>query len=404
MLVIGFGTYNTARHPRAGILLQGLAELGADIIEFNEPLIFSTSERVEMMRRPTMASRLSVEIIRSWSILGRRWLRWVWTSRRNRAQRGRPAPDVVLVGYLGHFDVMLARVLFPRTLLALDMLVFARDTAIDRRVTSTVKLTILGLIDRLAMSVADIVILDTEQNAELVPRNYRRKIVVLPVGASDEWFHAGSLRNPPRQLQGEVRLSLVFFGLFTPLQGTPILASAIQQLADTTVTLTMIGSGQDYTLAQELLNNSITPITWIDWVDPVDLPALISRFDVCLGIFGDSPKARRVVPNKVYQGAAAGCAIITSDTAPQRRALGTAALYVTPGNTDSLVSAIRHLAEHPDQVARLQELAATRSQEAFRPTCIAAPLFDAIPGTSAPNREQVRAWNSMGNPPGTRNA
>ena len=47
--------------------------------------------------------------------------------------------------------------------------------------------------------------------------------------------------------------------------------------------------------------------------------------DVCLGIFGTGAKAPRVVPNKVFQGAAAGCAIVTSDTAPQRRVLGDAA-------------------------------------------------------------------------------
>ena len=39
----------------------------------------------------------------------------------------------------------------------------------------------------------------------------------------------------------------------------------------------------------------------------------------------------RVVPNKVFQGAAAGCAVVTSDTAPQRRALGDAAVFVPAG-------------------------------------------------------------------------
>ena len=51
-------------------------------------------------------------------------------------------------------------------------------------------------------------------------------------------------------------------------------------------------------------------------------PALVAGHDVCLGIFGTGVKAQLVVPNKVYQGAAAGCAVVTSDTAPQRRALG----------------------------------------------------------------------------------
>ena len=44
-----------------------------------------------------------------------------------------PAPDVVLVGYLGHFDVHLARLLFRGVPVVLDHLVGASDTARDRR-------------------------------------------------------------------------------------------------------------------------------------------------------------------------------------------------------------------------------------------------------------------------------
>ena len=45
---------------------------------------------------------------------------------------------------------------------------------------------------------------------------------------------------------------------------------------------------------------------------------MVASHDVCLGIFGDTDKALSVVPTKVYQGAAAGCAVVTSDTAPHR--------------------------------------------------------------------------------------
>ena len=63
-------------------------------------------------------------------------------------------------------------------------------------------------------------------------------------------------------------------------------------------------------------------VTWRDWVPTAELPGLVASHDVCLGIFGDTDKALSVVPTKVYQGAAAGCASITSDTAPQRRGVG----------------------------------------------------------------------------------
>ena len=57
-----------------------------------------------------------------------------------------------------------------------------------------------------------------------------------------------------------------------------------------------------------------------------------------------------MVPNKVFQGAAAGCAIVTSDTAPQRRVLGDAAILVPPGDADALAAALLRLAA--DHAAR----------------------------------------------------
>ena len=75
---------------------------------------------------------------------------------------------------------------------------------------------------------------------------------------------------------------------------------------------------------------------------------------MCLGIFGTGDKAQRVVPNKVFQGAAAGCAIVTSDTAPQRRALGEAAVLVPPGDPGELAGALRQLAADRAALARLR--------------------------------------------------
>jgi glycosyltransferase involved in cell wall biosynthesis len=95
---------------------------------------------------------------------------------------------------------------------------------------------------------------------------------------------------------------------------------------------------------------------------------------VCLGIFGVTPKALRVVPNKVFQGAAAGCAIVTSDTGPQRSALGAAAEFVPPGDPVALADALRRLADDGERLARLRRASAERAGRSFAPSAVVTEL------------------------------
>jgi glycosyltransferase involved in cell wall biosynthesis len=370
MQITGFGTYDRSKHPRAGILLDGLGQLGEEVRELNAPLGFSTAERVAMLGRPWLGYRFGLRLLRRWLTLTLMRIRLI----------GRYRPDAVLVGYLGHFDVCLARLLFPRTLIVLDLMIFAADTATDRGVQVGPKLRLLAMLDQLAIRCADIVVLDTDQHLELMPPGQRGKAVVASVGSPDEWF------RPPTP--AAVPLRVVFYGLFTPLQAAPVIGAAISKLApDTAISITMVGSGQDLAATRALAgplgigddpHEGSTQVHWRTWAEPAELRAIVAESSVCLGIFGTGAKGLRVTPNKVYQGAAAGCAIITSDTPPQRSALGDAARYVAPGDSAALAEALRSLAADPDEVDRLQAAAYARAQQHFRPREVARPLQQAI--------------------------
>jgi glycosyltransferase involved in cell wall biosynthesis len=357
--IVGFGTYDRGKHPRVGILLDGLRQLGDEVTELNAPLGFSTAERVAMLGKPWLAYRLVLRLLRCWLALTV-----------ERATLGH-TPDVVLVGYLGHFDVVLARLLFPRTVIALDLLIFASDTASDRGVQKGPKLALLSLLDRLAIGCASLVIVDSQEHALLLPAYSRHKALVALVGSPDEWF------AEPSEI-GNTPLRVVFFGLFTPLQGAPVIGEAIALLPqDTSIEVTMIGSGQD--LAETRLRAAGSSfVTWREWAEPSELLLLLREHHVCLGIFANTPKSLRVTPNKVFQGAAAGCAILTSDTPPQRRSLGDAARFVTVADPVALAEALGSLAADPGEVCRLRKSAYERALACFRPRSIAEPVHAAL--------------------------
>ena len=368
MRTIIFGTYDTAMHPRIATIAEGLAARGFDVTECNIPLGLTTADRVDMLAKPWKAGGLVARLVSRWLGLAAK-------------ARGLGRPDVVVVGYLGHFDVHLARLLYRRgkVPIVLDHLISAANTAKDRRLDGGMKTKVLRLIDAAALRAADIVVVDTEEHLEIVPEKYRSKAVVVPVGAPTPWHEAAREASG----DGSGPLKAVFYGLYTPLQGTPVIGEALGRLAGAPVEVTMIGRGQDEAATKEAAaaNQSVR---WLDWVPAAELPALVADHDVCLGIFGTGDKALRVVPNKVFQGAAAGCAVITSDTAPQRRVLGDAAVLVPPGDPAALADALLRLADDREALLKLRHAARQLAAERFTPKQVVEPLTDRLLRPHAP--------------------
>jgi glycosyltransferase involved in cell wall biosynthesis len=359
MRLLFFGTYDERQHPRVQVLREGMAARGHDILECDAPLDLDTAARVRIVREPWRGVALAGRLASRW--------RRLWSRARNL-----PRPDAVIVPYLGHFDVHLARRLWRDVPLALDYFISGRDTAVDRGITSSAVLNVLGRIDRAALDAADIPFVDVEGHLALLSREHLARAVVVPIGAPTMWF------SPP-QKRPSGPLRVVFYGSYTPLQGAPVIGQAIRMLGSErqSIKLTMIGRGQDLPATRRAVGED-PEVTWIEWAEPEDLPGIVAEHDVCLGIFGTGAKALRVVPNKAYQGAAASCAIVTSDTPAQRRALLEAAVFVPPGDAASLAGALRALAADPQRVWGLRVDAHDRADRTFRPVAVVSDLHDRL--------------------------
>ena len=277
-------------------------------------------------------------------------------------------PDVVLVPYLAHFDVHLAKRLFRDIPIVLDHFISGSDTARDRGASGPVRHKLLTAVDNAALRAADLAIVDTEEHLRLMPSWAQANGLVVPIGATDVWV------APPRPpYDGSRPLKVIFFGLFTPLQGTICIGEALGLLGDEpSIEVIMAGDGQEFEAARAAAKANPN-VQWMGMVPPDQMPVLTAEQDVCLGIFGSTPKGMRVVPNKVYQGIRAGCAIVTSDTAPQRSTLGDLVVYVPPADPDALCDALRKLATDPVQVAELQAKSRSASDR-FGPAGVVGPL------------------------------
>ncbi len=280
------------------------------------------------------------------------------------ARGRREALDLLLVGFPGHADVAAAKALglAKGVPVIFDAFVSLWETTEDRGR----RLSRLGsrrIEDWVSCRLADIVLLDTATHADFfrdwigVPVHRLRTAWV---GSDDELFH-------PRPRVARPGFRVLFYGTFIPLHGVDTILRAAKLLQDAgdEAEFVLVGAGQTYGSARALADRlHLTAVRFEPRMQVDVLAAEIARSDLCLGIFGDSPKAARVIPNKVFDALAMARPVVTADTPAAREVLvhGANAWLCPAGDPRSLADAIRAL--RADEGARLRM--ATAGYELFR--------------------------------------
>ncbi|HSR40810.1 MAG TPA: glycosyltransferase, partial [Longimicrobiales bacterium] len=275
-----------------------------------------------------------------------------------------PRPEIVLVPYPGHFDMPLLALLcrIRGTPVVFDAFVSLYDTVIsDRKLADPGSLLarLTKLVDRLACRTADLVLTDTPQHVHYLSETTGvpvDRFRVVWVGAEEEIFH------PRPQIEPDPALVL-FYGTFIPLHGMETIVRAAAALEGEGIRFRIIGDGQERPVVDRLQEDlAVRNIERVDWVPLERLPEEIAGAGVCLGIFGTTGKADRVVPNKVYQCVATGRPVVTGDTRAIREAFEEGEVVTVPvGDPGALAEAIRQLRRDP----RRREEVAARGRRRF---------------------------------------
>lgn len=270
-----------------------------------------------------------------------------------------PRHDAIVVPYLGQVDVILAKIaaLLTRKPVVFVPHVSLHETVVeDRRLVKERGLLSLFLhrLDALSLRVPDLVVVDTADALE----HYRdqlglrpEKAVVVPVGAQDDLF-----TPRPARSRNDGTLRVLFYGTFIPLQGVETILRAAREVSRDPIAFRLIGRGQEYPKASAWASREeLRNVEWVPWVDYERLPQAIAEADVCLGIFGKTPKAGRVIPNKVFQALAMGKPVVTGDYPVVRRYLRDRhdCMLVSPGDGVQLADVLRLLAQRSDFRRRL---------------------------------------------------
>lgn len=345
--IVFWGTYDIGK-PRVRLLIAGAREMGLEIIECHSDIWQGVEDKSQLSGVKAKAKCI-LSLFSSYPLLIYRYLHL-------------PPHDVVIVGYLGQFDILVIW-MFARLRgvpICWDVFISLYDTVvIDRKIVpkESMAALLLYILEWLSSRAANQLFMDTHTHAEYFEKLYRlrpHRVKHIYVGAESNIFKKKEIIRNPKEI-----FTVLFYGQFIPLHGidTIVRAAKIIEKFRENVRWILIGKGQEEPRIDELITKmGVKSIHRISWVPYEQLIEYINEADICLGIFGASGKANRVIPNKVYQILSAGKPLITGDTPAIRELLdeGPIVRLVNPGSPEALASAVLDLRKSLEKEVDMQ--------------------------------------------------
>lgn len=291
-------------------------------------------------------------------------------------------PDLVIAAFPGQTVVPVARLLFPRERVLFDAFTSLYDSNVfDRKLYGPRSLR--GrcdyFLDRTALRLSGRVMTDTQADASYLQQEFG------PLRIPIRRVFVGSVGSSVATAQSEnVNSKIIHFhGSFIPLQGIEYILRAAKIIEDRKALpgwrFRIIGSGQEYKKMRELANSlNLSIVDFVPRMSFAELVNTLSQADIVLGIFGKSPKASRVIPNKVFEALSLGKSLITADTPAVRELLvdGTDALLCKPGDAQNLADTIIRLAGDPELRVRLADGAHSLFKKSLSSEALVKDLLD----------------------------
>ncbi len=208
-----------------------------------------------------------------------------------------PVGVCVVLGYVFQGRPIVTDALFP-----------SHDAMVnDRKLVSrrSLKAKMYALIDYLTIRLSSCVLADTTSHKSYWNKIYpKTPVIVVPVGADNEEFYP--IHNEPSTFV------VTFHGSYIPLQGVDKIVHAAKLLEKyPDIKFRFIGKGQEYERIHAMVKGLWLDVEFVSWVDIPTLNEYLNNSSVVLGIFGDTEKSMRVVPNKVFQGLAVRRPVVT---------------------------------------------------------------------------------------------
>jgi len=274
--------------------------------------------------------------------------------------------DVVILGFYGALLMPFVRILTRKPVI-FDVHSGTHETMLDweRARPNGFRARLFASVDTWTMNRADCILLDSHDHIRVWSERYH-----VPISKFERVFLAADdeMIRPREKEKGDASFLVHFHGEYAPFHGVSVILQAAHLLREENIRFQIIGYGTTYASDMALAESlNLTNCRFIRWVPYEDLGEAMSRADVCLGFFGDRPRAYEVFTNKVVEATAVAKPLVTMRNRPVAEYLadGESVIFVEPGDPQALADAIRRLKNDPN----LRDRIGRAGYAAFREHC-----------------------------------
>jgi len=262
--------------------------------------------------------------------------------------------DFIYLGMGSQPYVLIAKIpaIIRRKEIIFDAFVSVYNTEVEDRkryTANSLRARYLWYLDRYSCLFSNTVILDTNEHISYFQNEFNlsncvfRRVLI------------GSYENKYLNIKPKLEYDILFFGNFIPLQGVEFIVESAS-LIDSSINVHLIGDGQTYSSARAQAKNlGVQNIIFHGSLSHDNVMQCIMKCRVGLGIFGNTEKAKRVIPHKAYEIIASRKPLLTGDSPAIREIFtpGEDCLVCQMSSAHSLATTIQNSITDENELGRI---------------------------------------------------
>ena len=265
--------------------------------------------------------------------------------------------DIIIIPWRGILTLPLAKLIHRGPIVYFPAFSIYDTLVNDRKriKKNSLKARIIHFVDKLACKFVDLTVLESSEEINYFVKEFglpKEKFRQLPLSADESIF-------PPQPFkESSNELIVFFFGSFIPLHGIETIVTAAAMLEKhNDILFKICGDGQTKPQIEKMIQkNNIVNVQLLGLVSKETLLENLKNCDICLGIFGNTAKAHKILTNKIHQTLSSKKPLITMESPAAIEShlkSGINSILVPPSNPERLAEAILFMKNNPEKCQQI---------------------------------------------------